>query len=111
MYYEEDPGRRDGDDPGPGSLHHRLCRLKFDVTDTGRGISRDALPKLFDAFQRLDEGQNRGIEGTGLGLAITKNLLDEMHGQIEVSSEYGKGSTFTIYLDQKISMKSFEKKP
>lgn len=87
-----------------------FCRLKFDVTDTGRGISRDALPKLFDAFQRLDEGQNRGIEGTGLGLAITKNLLDEMHGQIEVSSEYGKGSTFTIYLDQKISMKSFEKK-
>ena len=88
-----------------------FCRLKFDVTDTGRGISEEALPKLFDAFQRLDEGQNRGIEGTGLGLAITKSLLDEMDGQIEVSSVYEKGSTFTIYLDQKINLKSFEKKP
>lgn len=81
------------------------CRIRFDVIDTGRGITEDTIPKLFDAFQRLEEGHNRGIEGTGLGLAITKNLIDEMAGSIEVTSEYGNGSTFTIHLDQKISKK------
>jgi len=81
------------------------CTIRFDVTDTGRGMSSETIPKLFDAFQRLDEGYNRGIEGTGLGLAITKDLLDEMNGSISVESEYGKGSTFTIILGQKISDK------
>lgn len=84
------------------------CCLKFKVSDTGRGISEETIPKLFTAFQRLDEGQNRGIEGTGLGLAITKSLVDEMHGQIEVSSVYGEGSVFTIYIDQLISKKAYE---
>jgi len=79
-----------------------LCKLKFSVADTGKGISEEALPNLFTAFQRLDEGMNRGIEGTGLGLAITKGLLDEMHGDIEVESGLGEGSIFTIYIDQKI---------
>lgn len=83
------------------------CKLKFIVSDTGKGISEDALPNLFDSFQRLDEGHNRGIEGTGLGLAITKNLIDEMNGSIEVDSKYGEGSTFTLYLEQKISDKAY----
>lgn len=74
--------------------------LEFVVTDTGRGIKKEAIPYLFNAFQRLDEGANRGIEGTGLGLAITKNLLDEMSGSIEVESELGAGSTFRIKLEQ-----------
>ena len=87
-----------------------VCRLKFTVSDTGRGISEETIPKLFDAFKRLEEGQNRGIEGTGLGLAITKSLVDEMNGRIEVSSIYGEGSVFTMYLDQVISGKSFETK-
>lgn len=84
------------------------CRLKFEIVDTGRGMREETIPNLFTAFQRLEEGQNRGIEGTGLGLAITKNLMDEMEGQIEVTSEYGKGSTFTLFLDQKISAKAYE---
>ncbi len=79
------------------------CNIQFTVSDTGRGMKEETIPQLFDAFQRLDEGQNRGIEGTGLGLAITKNLLDEMNGTIEVQSEYGKGSVFTIRLLQQIS--------
>ena len=83
------------------------CKLKFIVSDTGKGISEDALPNLFDSFQRLDEGHNRGIEGTGLGLAITKSLIDEMNGSIEVDSKYGEGSTFTLYLEQKISDKAY----
>lgn len=76
-------------------------KLYFIVKDTGKGISEDALPNIFTAFQRLDEGMNRGIEGTGLGMAITKNLLDEMNGTIEVESTLGNGSTFTISLSQK----------
>lgn len=84
------------------------CKLQLEVKDTGRGMKEETIPNLFDAFQRLDEGQNRGIEGTGLGLAITKNLMDEMNGQIEVESEYGKGSTFILYIEQKISAKTYE---
>lgn len=76
------------------------CLLKFKISDTGRGISEEAMPKLFDSFQRLDEGHNRGIEGTGLGLAITKSLMDEMGGSIEVESAIGVGTTFTLRLRQ-----------
>lgn len=76
--------------------------LKMQVADTGIGIKKDDLNKLFDGFQRFDLEQNRNIEGTGLGLAITHNLVEQMHGRMEVSSEYGKGSVFTVYLVQKV---------
>lgn len=75
--------------------------IVFTVKDTGRGMSKDLIPKLFTSFQRLDEGQNRGIEGTGLGLAITKSLLDQMSGTVNVESEMGVGSTFVITIGQK----------
>lgn len=58
--------------------------------------------KLFEGFLRLDLEQNRSIEGTGLGLAITHSLVEQMNGRMEVSSEYGKGSVFTVYLMQEI---------
>ncbi len=87
------------------------CTIKCIVKDTGKGISEAALPNLYTAFQRLDEGMNRGIEGTGLGLAITKNLLDEMHGIIEVESELGVGTTFTIVLEQKFGQKKLDTAP
>lgn len=76
--------------------------LQYTVKDTGKGISEEAMPNLYSAFQRLDEGMNRGIEGTGLGLAITKNLLDEMNGVIEVESKLGAGTTFNIFIEQKL---------
>lgn len=76
--------------------------LMMRVEDSGIGIKPEDLDKLFDGFQRLDLEQNRSIEGTGLGLAITRNLLERMRGHIEVSSEYGKGSVFTVYLPQEI---------
>ena len=76
--------------------------LVIKVADTGRGIKKDQIDKLFTKFQRLDEDKNTTIEGTGLGLAITKSLVEMMGGKIIVNSEYGKGSTFTIYLKQKI---------
>lgn len=93
-----------------GDPVNKEYRLKFIVKDTGKGISKEAMPKLFSAFQRLDEGANRGIEGTGLGMAITKNLLDEMQGEIQVESELGQGSTFTIILEQNKGSKRPEKK-
>ena len=70
--------------------------MKISVEDSGRGIRKDELDTLFDAFYRADRKRNRSIEGTGLGLAIVKNILDAMGGEIRVESDYGKGSKFTV---------------
>ena len=78
------------------------CRLMISVEDTGRGIKKENIEKLFTRFQRLEEDRNTTIEGTGLGLAITKKLLDLMGGTIVVQSIYGEGSKFTVALDQTI---------
>ena len=78
------------------------CRLIITIKDTGRGIKTEQIDKLFNKFQRLDEDKNTTTEGTGLGLAITKRLVEMMGGKIVVQSEYGEGSTFTIYLTQEI---------
>jgi len=79
-----------------------VCRLIISVEDTGRGIKKENIDKLFTKFQRLEEDKNTTIEGTGLGLAITKKLIELMGGQIVVQSIYGRGSKFTIAIDQKI---------
>ena len=79
-----------------------IIRLIISVEDTGKGIKQDDINKLFTKFERLDEERNTTIEGTGLGLAITKRLLELMGGRIVVQSVYGKGSKFTVTLDQKI---------
>ena len=79
-----------------------VCRLIISVEDSGIGIKSESINKLFTKFERLDIEKNNTIEGTGLGLAITKKLLELMGGQIVVQSVYGKGSKFTIALDQKI---------
>lgn len=79
-----------------------ICRLIISVEDSGRGIKKEDIDKLFTKFQRLDEDRNTTIEGTGLGLAITKQILMLMGGNIVVQSVYGSGSKFTIVLDQKI---------
>ncbi|MBR4574727.1 MAG: DegV family EDD domain-containing protein [Lachnospiraceae bacterium] len=77
--------------------------LKISISDTGMGIKADALPHLFDTFQRVDEEKNRYIEGTGLGLSIVKQLVDLMEGTITVNSVYSEGSTFMVTFRQKIS--------
>lgn len=79
-----------------------FINLTFKVADTGIGIKKADLPKLFSKFERVDLVRNNTVEGTGLGLSITRNLLKLMNGDIKVESEYGKGSTFTIYIPQKI---------
>ena len=76
--------------------------LSVEVADTGIGIKKEDVGKLFKNFTRLDEQKNRNIEGTGLGLSLTEKLVKLMGGEINVESEYGKGSTFSVKLSQKI---------
>ena len=70
--------------------------------DTGIGIKKEDIGKIFDKFERMDMVHNSTVEGTGLGLSITYHLVEMMGGSIGVESEYGSGSTFTIRLPQKI---------
>ena len=83
-------------------IKDNVCRLIISVEDSGIGIKQESISKLFSKFERLDVEKQLTIEGTGLGLAITKKLLDLMNGTIIVQSIYGKGSKFTISLDQRI---------
>jgi signal transduction histidine kinase/CheY-like chemotaxis protein len=75
-----------------------LGNLCITVSDTGIGISQDALPHIFKEFQQADSSTTREYGGTGLGLAISRNLAHLLGGQITVESERGKGSTFTLTL-------------
>lgn len=83
-------------------IKNDVCRLIISVEDTGIGIRQENLNKLFNKFERLDLKDNITIEGTGLGLAITKKLVDMMNGKIVVQSVFGKGSKFTVSIDQRI---------
>lgn len=77
-------------------------QLIFHVEDTGCGIREEDLGKIFEDFKQVDSKRNRSAEGTGLGLAIVKHLVELMEGTIEVESVYGKGTTVTIMIPQKI---------
>lgn len=72
--------------------------LRVDVVDTGLGIPPDAIPRLFDEFYRVKTPETRQITGTGLGLSIVKRIVDAHHGRIDVESELGKGSIFSVFL-------------
>ena len=76
--------------------------LHFEVEDTGIGIKKEDISKLFSEFERIEEKRNRNVEGTGLGMSITKKMLGLMGTRLVVESEYGKGSTFSFDLTQKI---------
>ncbi|MCL2068833.1 MAG: ATP-binding protein [Oscillospiraceae bacterium] len=88
---------------GSISLHAKLIctedniyRIKFDVSDTGLGISEEHIGRLFDPFEQADSGTTRKYGGTGLGLFIAKRIVDLMEGDISVSSAPGEGSTFSF---------------
>lgn len=68
------------------------------VRDTGIGIAADHIPNLFDRFYRVDKARSRDAGGTGLGLAIAKSVIDAHNGKIQVESNVGQGSTFTVWL-------------
>lgn len=88
--------------PGDGSISVTLqplgdhCLLK--IIDTGIGIRADQIPYLFERFRQAEGSANRSYEGSGLGLALVKELVEMHGGQIAVESNYGTGSTFTIWL-------------
>jgi signal transduction histidine kinase len=79
-----------------------IIRLIISVEDSGIGIKKENIDKLFSRFERLGVEKSTTVEGTGLGLAITKKLVEMMGGNIAVQSIYGKGSIFTVSIDQKI---------
>ncbi|WP_412060895.1 hybrid sensor histidine kinase/response regulator [Rubrivirga sp. IMCC45206] len=80
------------------TVRSRPGRVVVDVRDTGVGVSPAFLPRLFEEFQQESTGLGRSHEGSGLGLAITKRLVEVLDGEIEVQSERGVGSTFTVGL-------------
>ena len=79
--------------------------LIIKVEDTGRGIKKEDMDKLFAKFERLQVEKVSSVQGTGLGLAITKNLIEIMGGTVTVDSEFEKGSTFNVVIPQKIGSK------
>jgi len=70
--------------------------LTFEIKDTGMGIRKEDIPKLFDPFSQADAQKNRGIVGTGLGLPISKTFVEMMGGKISVESVYGQGTSFIV---------------
>ena len=75
--------------------------VRYDVKDTGIGISSEHLPRIFDDFFRADDERTKKISGTGLGLTIAKKIVDSHFGRIEVVSEPGKGCVFSVFLPLK----------
>lgn len=86
-------------------LDDETIMLKVYVQDTGIGIREEDLKKLFGSFSQVDKKRNKNIEGTGLGLSIVRQLVKLMDGNVNVESEYGKGSTFSFEIPQKIANK------
>ena len=84
------------------TLPENKVALEFTVTDTGIGIKEEDLSKLTARFERIEESRNRSIEGTGLGMSIVTSLLSMMDSALIVDSVYGKGSTFSFTVVQKV---------
>ncbi len=82
------------------------CTLRFTMTDTGIGMDKDFIPKLFEAFSQEDDTATNSYGGSGLGMAITRNYVEMMNGDIQVESEKGKGSTFIVTVTLKASTQS-----
>lgn len=82
--------------------HKGYVSYVFRCADTGIGMSKEFLEKLFQPFERVQDSTNSRVIGTGLGMAITKNLVDLMNGDIRVESEPGKGSVFTVTIPLKL---------
>ncbi|MDR0289503.1 MAG: transporter substrate-binding domain-containing protein, partial [Treponema sp.] len=84
-------------DPAASTPH---LWVSFSISDTGIGIRKEDIAKLFSDYNQVDTKANREIEGTGLGLSITKKFVEMMGGEITVESEYGKGTTFRLHIQQ-----------
>ena len=85
-------------------------KIKTEVADTGIGMSKEYIPIMFDSFSRERNTTIGKIGGTGLGMSIVKRLVDMMGGTIEVNSELGKGSCFTVILQHRLADESYYEK-
>ena len=85
------------------ALFEEQSTLRFSIKDTGKGMSKEFLPKIFDSFTQEDSSRNNKYGSTGLGMAITKNIVEMMNGSISVESEQGIGSEFTVIITLKNS--------
>lgn len=82
--------------------------VKVSVKDTGIGMSKDEIPRVFERFYRIDKARSRNSGGTGLGLAIVKHIVEAHKGEINVTSVLGKGSKFTVTLPKQLKHKGHE---
>ncbi len=91
---------------GPGGEIRITCRsddtgTAIEISDTGIGIPKESLSRIFERFYRVDKGRSRELGGTGLGLSIVKHIMELHGGAVSVKSEPGKGSVFTLYFPNK----------
>ena len=77
---------------------HENSHVRIDVKDTGVGIPEEDLPRIFERFYRVDKARSRELGGTGLGLSIVKHYVQALGGELQVESQIGVGSTFTVKL-------------
>lgn len=80
--------------------------LATEIEDTGIGMAKEHLPLIFDQFYRVSRSETQKTKGTGLGLSIAKKIVDAHNGSIQVASELGKGSTFTVFLPKEEEKKT-----
>lgn len=78
------------------SVEKRADNIISKITDTGIGLEKDEIPRIFERFYMVDKGRNRNTNSTGLGLAIVKHIVEDMGGTIDVESEINKGTTFKV---------------
>lgn len=85
-----------------GRVHVSIDQVKdeivMEVYDTGIGISKESIPRVFERFYRVDKGRSRGTGGTGLGLSIVKHIVEYYNGRISIESKLNLGTTITVYL-------------
>lgn len=95
--------------PAGGVVSVELAEDKYNayikVSDTGIGISKEEIPRIFERFYRVDKARSRNTGGTGLGLSIVKHLVEAHQGTITVDSEVGEGTTFTVVLPKSATEK------